>query len=226
VWTSWREGLPDGAPLRAASLERLAFQASSLDPEPERARHIRRLALDLAQGLFAAGLGDVWGDARALQALAASALLQDAGRTRKAAAKRILEIPPPPGWTAADMERTALVARYRRGAEPEPDRDDLASLDEADRRIVASLAAVLRLADALDPGAEARVLRVDVEVGPEVVHVLASGYQDDARAAARIARAKHLLEKVTGRVFVVRGHPIRPRLVSPAQPSFRRTPTG
>lgn len=219
IWTQWREGLPEGARLRAASLDRMAAWASFLDPDPAGARNRRRLVLDLAQGLYAAGLGEVWGDPDALRVLEAATLLQDVGRARgsrnhhKRSRSLIRGLPPPPGWTDEELRQTALVARYHRGAEPDPSHDGYRRLGVDARRRVAELASVLRLANALDPGSAAHVLGVDIDAGAEVIRVIASGYEPSADSAARIARGKHLLERIVGRPIAVVPRSPRPRLV-------------
>lgn len=228
IWDVFRAGLPDGQGLRAASLQRLSAWAAFLDPGAEHTRHVRRLALDLAQGLYASGLGEVWGDAEALLVLEAAALLEGVGRARrergyhKASLSMIRDLPPPPGWSAVEMLEAAVVARYHRGAEPAARHAGYRDLEDHRQRRVVQLAAVLRLANALDPGPEARVLRVDVEPHEDVVYLRAPGYEDDAESAARVARAKHLLESVVGSSFVVRSVPGRPRLVLvPRRPPLR-----
>jgi len=51
----------------------------------------------------------------------------------------------------------ANVARYHRGPEPKERHEDYAALDETDRETVDSLAAILRIADALDRRHDSRV---------------------------------------------------------------------
>ncbi len=219
AWARWREGLPDGGRLRACSLDRLASWASFLDPDPAGARHRRRLALDLAQGLYAAGLGEVWGEPDVLRVLEAAALLQEVGRSRgkrghhKMSWSLIRELSPPPGWTEHEMRQTALVARYHSGPEPDPRHVGYRRMGDAARRRVEELASVLRLADALDPASAAKVLGVDIDASTEVVRVIASGYEPSADSAARIARAKNLLERIVGRTIAVLPKSSRPRLV-------------
>jgi len=52
--------------------------------------------------------------------------------------------------TRRDTELVALIARYHRRAEPQPSHEEFMALAHADRIAVLKLAAILRLADALD----------------------------------------------------------------------------
>lgn len=61
------------------------------------------------------------------------------------------------GFSEAEREVIANVARYHRGPEPKERHEDYAALDEMDRETVDSLAAILRIADALDRRHDSRV---------------------------------------------------------------------
>lgn len=54
------------------------------------------------------------------------------------------------GVSRADMRLIALVSRYHRRATPQPYHEGYATLDRDDRMVVSKLAAILRVADALD----------------------------------------------------------------------------
>ncbi|HZD06413.1 MAG TPA: HD domain-containing protein, partial [Longimicrobiales bacterium] len=69
-----------------------------------------------------------------------------------------------PTYARSEIPLVALVARYHRRAEPDESHDLYGDLDGADRRRVACLAALLRLADALDREHLQRVTRVRVSV--------------------------------------------------------------
>ena len=55
-----------------------------------------------------------------------------------------------PGLSEHDMKMIAMVARYHRKAEPKPEHLEYSTLPEADRVTVCKLAAIIRVADALD----------------------------------------------------------------------------
>ena len=61
------------------------------------------------------------------------------------------------GFSEAERDVIANVARYHRGPEPKERHEEFAALDETDRETVRSLAAILRIADALDRRHDSRV---------------------------------------------------------------------
>ncbi|HVN30701.1 MAG TPA: Ppx/GppA phosphatase family protein [Thermoanaerobaculaceae bacterium] len=75
-----------------------------------------------------------------------------------------------PGFSDAEVALAASVARYHRKSEPAPNHPEFAGLGAGDQRRVLALAAILRLADALDREHLDRVRAVSVEVkGGDVV---------------------------------------------------------
>ena len=68
------------------------------------------------------------------------------------------------GFTTDQVAVVANVARYYRKATPSLEHDNFAQLSEAQRDVVAKLAAILRIADALDRGRRRAVRDVGVEV--------------------------------------------------------------
>ncbi|MGH7465621.1 MAG: HD domain-containing protein, partial [Longimicrobiales bacterium] len=69
-----------------------------------------------------------------------------------------------PDLTPRDTLLVALVARYHRRAEPSENHEGYADLSGAERSRVVWLAALLRIADALDRQHRQHVLRVDADV--------------------------------------------------------------
>jgi exopolyphosphatase/guanosine-5'-triphosphate,3'-diphosphate pyrophosphatase len=61
------------------------------------------------------------------------------------------------GFSEAERDVIANAARYHRGSEPKERHENYAALNEADRDTVNSLAAILRIADALDRRHDSRV---------------------------------------------------------------------
>jgi exopolyphosphatase/guanosine-5'-triphosphate,3'-diphosphate pyrophosphatase len=61
------------------------------------------------------------------------------------------------GFSEAEREVIANVARYHRGPEPKERHEEFAALSETDRETVRSLSAILRIADAFDRRHDARV---------------------------------------------------------------------
>lgn len=68
------------------------------------------------------------------------------------------------GLSTMDMETVALVARYHRHSPPKPAHDGYAEFSRADRMRVSKLAALLRVADALDRAHAQRVREITTRV--------------------------------------------------------------
>ena len=124
------------------------------EQEPEHARHVARLALQLFDGLRPLhGYGTA--ERRLLEC---AALLHDTGWSvtgssgrghHKASARLIREFP----WTALtpdEVRCVAATARYHRKALPDPGHEDLLGLSQTDQARVRWMAACLRTADGLD----------------------------------------------------------------------------
>lgn len=224
----WREGLPAGKEVRASGLMKLAEWAYFVTPNFSRERRSARFALQVYDGLSNCGLisDDPGFDRRMI--LHAAALLQEAGRFRsnkahhKESYRMIRTIAPPAGWSKRDLELTALVARFHRGALPRPDHKAIAAYSLPVRQSVVLLAVLLRLANAFGSKAYRGVRRLEVEICSGVILVRAEGYVDSAQLAPKLAAAKHLVE------FACH-HPVHilpagaqvpgPRLVRPASRS-------
>ena len=113
----------------------------------------------------------------------------------------------PLGWSARDLELAAVVARYHRGTLPRLRGKAMQLLELPDRRVATELAAVLRLANALDVPKERseETPRLEVEVRDNFVLLRASRYSAMERSAEDVAAARHLLEVVLRRPVLVRG---------------------
>ena len=75
------------------------------------------------------------------------------------------------GFSEAERDVIANVARYHRGSEPRERHENYAALNQADRETVNSLAAVLRIADALDRRHDGRVTDLRCVRSGRVVHI-------------------------------------------------------
>ncbi len=141
--------------------------AQLMDDDPAHSAQVARLALDLFDALAPRhGLGD---DAREI--LEAAALLCNVGmflshaQHHKHSYYVIRGTDRLAGFTAHEVERIALVARYHRKSEPKARHPEFAALDEGDQRLVRCLAGILRIAIGLDRNHSARV--ADVETSDE-----------------------------------------------------------
>ncbi len=77
---------------------------------------------------------------------------------------RLIRTHPWQHFPAAEVEIIAQVARYHRKSVPIAEHAEFVALSEHDRATVQKLAAILRLADALDRSHLQRVKQIDVEI--------------------------------------------------------------
>ncbi len=210
LWHVWRTELPSGPQMRAAALNRMRVWASYLDPDFQHAQRVSLIALQLYDGLKNAGLivENAERDSRAV--LQAAALLHDVGKAKgdkahhKGSFRMIRGLPRPLGWSAPELELTAIVARYHRGALPRPRMKSLQLLELPDRHVGLELAGILRLANALD-GHNGIEPRLAVTLQDRTILVQSAGYTPLDRSAEEVAAARHLLETVLRRPILVRG---------------------
>ncbi len=136
------------ADVRRRSIYELGFRCQW---EQEHARHVATLALQLFDGCRS--LHD--GTPQARELLEYAALLHDIGyhisrtghhrHTRYLICHADLH-----GFRSEEVETMAYAARYHRGALPNEDHQQFMRLDDAHRRRIVELAALLRLAEGLD----------------------------------------------------------------------------
>jgi len=219
LWRVWRSELPQGAEQHGALLARaqtlVAFSGASVT----HARHVVRLALQMHDGLVAAGVfGSTVTNSR--DALELAAMLQDVGRfqAKRGHHKRSYRIlgrmAAPLDWPEDNWEMVAGLARYHRGALPEAGHDEYGRVPAGRRKRFLRLAAVLRLANALDAGHGGTVRSLKVVRTPETITLVAAGYMADRDSAAGIAIAKYLLETACGLPVILRGEEAgRPNLI-------------
>jgi exopolyphosphatase/guanosine-5'-triphosphate,3'-diphosphate pyrophosphatase len=215
-WLVWRAGLPEGKRLEEAALAKLSTWAAFLTPDFSHAQRVAELALQSFDGFRAASFHPLFREPRARRILHGAALLHDVGHTKgrrghhKASFRLIRDLPPPLGWTAEEVGRMALVARYHRGAEPQEHHEGYGALSPAERQSVTWLAGVLRFADSLDSDHTGRVTRVDVEITREAITMWVGDSGHGALAPDSWGGKRHLLESLCRRPVVVRGHELAP----------------
>jgi len=134
-------------------------------------RQVARLALDLFDQLHTLhGLG-----ARARSILMVAALLHDVGqfvsyRRHHKHSMYLIANSELPDLSPADVAMVALLARYHRRSEPKSRHPEYRALGPGDQDVIRKLAALLRVADALDREHVERVVSLDARVEPgEVV---------------------------------------------------------
>ena len=107
------------------------------------------------------------------------------------------------GLSRRDVTLVALVARYHRRATPRAIHPEYAALSREERLAVAKLAAILRVADALDRSHSQRISSVDCrrEKGRFVIAV--KNVEDLAIEQLGIASKGDMFEEVYGRSVVL-----------------------
>jgi exopolyphosphatase/guanosine-5'-triphosphate,3'-diphosphate pyrophosphatase len=113
------------------------------------------------------------------------------------------------GFTPAEVEIVALVARYHRAARPRKKDAEFGRLPKVWRRRVRVLAGLLRVADALDRSHRQSVSAPAVEVRPEGLLLRLEACGDTELELWGLPRRARLLEKLFGR-------PLRAEIVAEA----------
>jgi len=218
LWHVWRADLPGGALLEKAALEKLQTWASFLDPDTPHSAHVTRIALQLYDALAQNGV--LAGNPEHRRILEAAGIVHEVGRSKGSAGhlkrgyRMIAAFKPPLGWTEEEMHGVAMVARYHRGALPEARDSYFVGLSAKRRSELLPLLGILRLANAFDASHEQTVTRISVERKDGVLNIYGQGLENISATAERLARARYLLEVVSG--LAIR---IRPLLAKAATPS-------
>lgn len=226
LWQAWRAGLPQGGQIQALATRRMKLWTRALDPDFAHSERVARLALELYDGLRRSGLLSANDRPDERFTLWAAALLHDVGKSRKKkghhkASQRLIEDQGAPiGWKPETLRRAAIVARFHRGALPSRSHKALRDLLPDEQKTIIELAAVLRLANALDSSHDGRIRRVQVEVPVQMqvqmhmkdggvksqhqakagcVVVAADGYAARSATARAVAAERYLLETVLHR---------------------------
>ncbi len=176
LWNLWRAGLPQGRQIQQIATRRMKLWAKALDPDFAHSERVARLALELYDGLGAAGLPGTLNDtnancttADARDSLYAAALLHDVGLSKekkghhRTSQALIKAHGTPLGWKAENMQRAAIVARFHCGALPNRSHKALRDLLPNEQKVILRLTAILRLANALDAGHDGDIRRVRIE---------------------------------------------------------------
>ncbi len=221
----WREGLPAEKDLRSTGLARLGEWAWFVTPDFARVRRAARASLQLYDGFVNCGLIAKESRIEERLILHAAALLQEAGRFKKAKSyhkesyRMIRKLPPPPGWTKKDLEQAALVARFHRRSLPYPDHQKLSLYELPLRHSLIRLAAIVRLADAFQAKPYRAIRRLQVENGPGFLVIRAEGFRDSDAIHSKLSAARRFLEFVFQRSVHILAPGTRmmlPRIVRPA----------
>lgn len=164
-------------------------------------RHVAVLALSLFDQLAALhGLGEA--DRRILLG---AAVLHDVGqyvsyRKHHKHSLYLILNGPLSVFTPAEIPLVALVARYHRRAEPRAEHDVWQDLDDEDRERVVRMAALLRIADALDREHFQRVTAVRARLEPKRVVLGVDGRGELLLEQWAVAKKGSMFERAFGRV--------------------------
>jgi exopolyphosphatase/guanosine-5'-triphosphate,3'-diphosphate pyrophosphatase len=216
LWQVWRAGLPQGQQIHELATRRIKLWANGLDPDFAHSERVASLALQLYDGLLAWGWQPAVDAASARSSLLAAALLHDVGKSKgqkghhKTTFDLIRSHGNPLGWKPADLQRAAIVARFHRGALPSRRHKTLRDLLPDEQKGTIQLAAVLRLANALDAAHDGHIRRIQIEnnhittKSPEALVIAAEGYSPLGTSAQTIAAERHLLETLLHRPIIIR----------------------
>ena len=207
LWNNWRQELPAENRLPAMGLKQLEKWAWFHGIDLDRARAVRRLALQLLGGLRAGKRADIK-SRRAI--LHFAAILHELGNAkrkkggRRPAARLLLELPPTPGFTADERQCAAIVILGHRGKFRGFEGEEYAVLPEAQRQLAIELCGILRLARVLALNSDPEIRSLEVEMDEKSIVILSPGYSEFGPLAEKAARARYLLERALQKPILIR----------------------
>lgn len=107
------------------------------------------------------------------------------------------------GIGSLDLELISQVARYHRGASPQPRHVGYARLDRLHRVATSKLAAILRAAKALDASLTQRIKSIDVEVDGNQLEMRVADVADVSIERLELVQAGGLFEDIFGKRIVL-----------------------
>ena len=108
------------------------------------------------------------------------------------------------GLGQKDQLLVALVARYHRRASPQPSHEGYSTLGREDRITVSKLAAILRIAIALDESRSGRVQELSCEIDDDRVIIYLHGVEDLALEQLAVRQQGTLFDEIFGRSVLLR----------------------
>lgn len=223
LWKRWRLGLPTNGEVEKAARARIEVTARAGDPHTKRTRAEAKVTQGIVSALHKTRAARVFGHPEFRRALAAAGRLQGlrAKTSRKAAKKFLAQQPPPPGWREETWRMVARAVRYERGAEPKLDGKKTAKLNDEQKKSLYLLAGALRLGRALhkaglSSGKGLRAMRLD-----ETVVLRVAGVKDSEENSAKLAAAKHLLERGLGMPLLIRLPAVTEEIIQLDSPPVR-----
>jgi exopolyphosphatase / guanosine-5'-triphosphate,3'-diphosphate pyrophosphatase len=107
------------------------------------------------------------------------------------------------GLSRRDILLVALVARYHRRATPKPVHEEYAGLDREGRLVVAKLAAILRVADALDRSHSQRISVLECRKEKDRFVITVSGADDLTLEQLALQNKGDMFEEVYGMSVII-----------------------
>ena len=113
------------------------------------------------------------------------------------------------GFTQTEKIIIANVARYHRGSLPKDKHTDFMELTEKDRRTVAQLGAILRLAEALDRGHENHVMNMRFKLDKQNLFLNLESREDCTIEREAIELKKDLFESAFNCALIVNNEKLK-----------------
>lgn len=173
--------------------------------------HARHVA-NLSRKLFAGLVEEHQMDQRMELILYLAALLHEIGhfinaRSHHKHAMYIIRNSELFGLSVKDLLLVALIVRYHRRASPQPDHEGYATLDRSDRVAVAKLAAILRLAIALDESRSQRINNIRCRRDGDRLIITTHGIEDVSLEQLTVRQSGELFEEIFGMSVFLRSDP-------------------
>lgn len=108
------------------------------------------------------------------------------------------------GLGQRDLIIVSLLARYHRKSGPKTNHAGYRDLDAADRMRVSKLAAILRIADALDHSHTSRVGKIDVNIGKQKLNITLQGISDASVERIAMSSKANLFRDIFGLGVAIR----------------------
>jgi len=108
------------------------------------------------------------------------------------------------GLSRKDITLAAMVARYHRRAAPKPSHMDYMALDRRDRITVSKLAAIIRVANALDRLHSPRPMKMNMQLDEKRLIIEISGEHDISLLQARVKGRSKLFQDIFGKEILLR----------------------
>ncbi len=102
------------------------------------------------------------------------------------------------GLSRKDVLLVSLIARYHRRSSPQPQHEGYSALDRADRVVISKLAAILRLAIALDDSRSQRISDIQCRSDGKRLVITAKGVEDVSVEQLALRQSGNLFEETYG----------------------------